>query len=110
MYCPCGQQKILAQGLCATCYTLKRQDEEYFGGFREAVLERDGYCCRSLGRDKRSIAVHHRVRGKSLFPLMISSPWRAEMAGAGTLPCSPCRNPDAVSRKSVKSVTIPKQT
>jgi hypothetical protein len=25
---------------------LKRQDEEHFGGLREAVLQRDGYCCR----------------------------------------------------------------
>jgi signal transduction histidine kinase len=35
--------EILALGLCATCYTLKRQDAEYFGGLREQVLERDGY-------------------------------------------------------------------
>ncbi len=41
--CPFGNEKILALGLCATCYTLKRQEEEYFGGLREAVLERDGY-------------------------------------------------------------------
>jgi hypothetical protein len=26
--CPCGRPEILALGLCATCYTLKRQDEE----------------------------------------------------------------------------------
>ena len=73
--CPCGNEKILALGLCATCYTLKRQDEEYFGGLREAVLERDGYCCRvcgASGRRKRSIVVHHRVPGKPLFHLMIS--------------------------------------
>jgi len=38
--------KVLALGLCATCYTLKGQDEEHFGGLREAVLERDGYRCR----------------------------------------------------------------
>jgi hypothetical protein len=25
---------------------MKRQDDEYFGGLREAVLERDGYRCR----------------------------------------------------------------
>ena len=43
--CPCGKEKILALGLCATCYTLKRQDDEYFGGLREQVLERDGYAC-----------------------------------------------------------------
>jgi hypothetical protein len=40
--CPCGNEKILALGLCGTCYTLKRQDAEYFGGLREQVLERDG--------------------------------------------------------------------
>ena len=74
-YCRCGNEKILALGLCATCYTLKRQDEEDFGGLREAVLERDGYCCRvcgASGRRKRSIVVHHRVPGKSLLHLMIS--------------------------------------
>ncbi len=75
MLCRCGNPKILAQGLCATCYTLKRQDEEYFGGLREKVLERDGYRCRvcdASGRDKRSIIVHHRVPGKSVLNLMIS--------------------------------------
>jgi NMD protein affecting ribosome stability and mRNA decay len=58
--CPCGRPEILALGLCATCYTLKRQDEEYFGVLREAVLERDGYRCRRCegpGREKRSIIV-----------------------------------------------------
>ncbi len=62
-------------GLCSTCYTLKRQDEENFGGLREGVLERDGYRCRvcdASGRDKRSIIVHHRVPGKSLLHLMLS--------------------------------------
>jgi hypothetical protein len=75
MHCPCGNHKVLALGLCATCYTLKRQDEEYFGGLREAVLERDGYRCRvcdASGRDKRSIIVHHRVPGKSVLNLMLS--------------------------------------
>ena len=54
---------------------MKRQDDEYFGGLREQVLERDGYCCRvcgASGRRKRSIVVHHRVPGKSLLHLMIS--------------------------------------
>lgn len=32
MLCRCGEFKILAQGMCATCYTLRRQDEAYFGG------------------------------------------------------------------------------
>ena len=59
----------------ATCYTLKRQDDEYFGGLREAVLERDGYRCRvcdASGRDKRSIIVHHRVPRESIMNLMLS--------------------------------------
>jgi hypothetical protein len=54
---------------------MKRQDEEYFGGLREAVLERDGYRCRvcdASGRDRRSIIVHHRRPGKSVLHLMIS--------------------------------------
>lgn len=75
MHCRCGRAKILAHGLCATCYTLKRQDEAYFGGLRETVLARDGYRCRVCGtpqRGKRSIIVHHREPGKSLLHLMIS--------------------------------------
>ncbi len=74
-YCRCGNEKILDLGLCATCYTLKQQDEEYFGGLREAVLERDGYCCRVCGvseRRKRSIVVHYCVPSQSFLRLMIS--------------------------------------
>jgi hypothetical protein len=75
--CPCGSDKILALGLCGTCYTLKRQDEEYFGGQREEVLARDGNrCavpgCTTLKRGKRSIAVHHRKPGNSDPKLMIT--------------------------------------
>jgi hypothetical protein len=73
--CPCGRPEILALGLCATCYTLKRQDEEYFGGLREAVLDRDGYRCPGCGapgHEKPSIIVHHRVPGVSTLELMIS--------------------------------------
>lgn len=75
LHCRCGNPKILAHGFCSTCYSLKRQDDEYFGGLREKVLERDGYRCRvcdASGRDKRSIIVHHRVPGKSVMSLMIS--------------------------------------
>jgi hypothetical protein len=75
LHCPCGRQKVLALGLCASCYNLKRQDEEYFGGLREQVLERDEHRCRACGasgRDKGSIVVHHRTPGKSLLHLMIS--------------------------------------
>ncbi len=75
LHCRCGRGKVLALGMCATCYTLKRQDEEYFGGLREKVLRRDGYSCRvcgASGRGKRSIVVHHRRPGVSKLPLMIS--------------------------------------
>ena len=75
LHCRCGNKKILAMGLCSTCYTLKRQDDEHFGGLREAVLEQDGKRCRvcdASGRDKRSIIVHHRVPGRSVLNLMIS--------------------------------------
>lgn len=75
MHCRCGKAKVLAQGMCSVCYTLKRQDEEHFGGLREKVLERDGHRCRvcdASGRDKRSIIVHHRVPGRSILALMIS--------------------------------------
>ena len=70
LHCPCGNAKVLAKGLCSTCYTLKRQDEEYFGGHREEVLKRDDYRCRvpgctTLKRGKRSVAVHHREPGNS---------------------------------------------
>jgi hypothetical protein len=70
MHCPCGNTNVLAKGLCSTCYTLKRQDEEYFGGHREEVLKRDDYRCRvpgctTLKRGKRSVAVHHREAGNS---------------------------------------------
>jgi hypothetical protein len=75
--CPCGNDKTLARGLCATCYTLKRQDEEYYGGHREEVLRRDNYrCCvpgcTTLKRGKRSVAVHHREPGNSDPSKMLS--------------------------------------
>jgi 5-methylcytosine-specific restriction endonuclease McrA len=75
VHCRCGREKILAHGLCASCYTLKRRDAERFGGLREQVLERDGYACRGCGaraRTKRSIPVHHRRPGVSRLDLMIS--------------------------------------
>ena len=75
LHCRCGRQTIHARGLCATCYTLKRQDAKHFGGFREAVLSRDLYRCRvckTPGRGKREIIVHHRVPGKSMLRLMIA--------------------------------------
>lgn len=75
MYCRCGRERIIANGMCGTCYTLRRQDEAYFGGLREAVLERDGHRCRvcdAPGGGRRELVVHHRVPGKSVLNLMIT--------------------------------------
>ena len=80
LHCGCGDPKVVKRGLCATCYTLKRQDEEYFGGLREAVLERDGRMCRvcaELPEIERLCvglppSVHHRVPGRSKLHLMIT--------------------------------------
>ena len=71
--CPCGRSEILTLGLCSSCYSMKRQDEEYYGGLREVVLDRDERRCRAcpnLGR--RKLCVHHRVPGVSKLELMIT--------------------------------------
>ena len=75
MHCPCGHAKVVARGLCAICYALRRQDVEHFAGLREAVLKRDRRRCRvcdAPGGRKRSLAVHHRVTGRSELDLMIT--------------------------------------
>jgi hypothetical protein len=75
LHCPCGREKILARVLCATCYTLLRQDCAYFGGLREQVLARDGHRCRACGardRGKRTLAVHHRKPGISTLATLIT--------------------------------------
>jgi hypothetical protein len=73
MRCRCGKPKILALGLCASCYSMKRQDEEYYGGLREVVLNRDGRRCRACPNpERRKLCVHHRVPGVSKLDLMIT--------------------------------------
>ncbi len=77
MHCPCGNAKVLALGLCATCYTLKRQDEEYLGGLREAVLERDAYRGRVCApwdgtSDRSSFIIGRRVVGPQPDDLALS--------------------------------------
>src|SRR5271169_6124335 len=73
MFCPCGRSEILALGLCSSCYSMKRQDEENYGGLREAVLDRDGRRCRACPNiERRKLCVHHRVPGVSRLDLMIT--------------------------------------
>ena len=71
MHCRCGNPRILAVGLCETCYTLKRQDEEYFEGLREAVLKRDGHRCPRVWQTGRPEAKSCR----SSFGLPASQSW-----------------------------------
>jgi len=73
--CPCGRTPVVAKGLCPSCYTMKRQDEEYFGGLREKVLERDGYKCRVCSKPGvygKKLTVHHRKPGVSIMRLLIT--------------------------------------
>ena len=52
---------------------MKRQDEENYGGLREAVLDRDGRRCRTCANiERRKLCVHHRVPGVSKLDLMIT--------------------------------------
>src|SRR5271170_491563 len=60
MFCPCGRLKIIALGLCSSCYSMKRQDEENYGGLREAVLDRDRRRCPVCpNTERRKLYVHH---------------------------------------------------
>jgi hypothetical protein len=73
--CTCGRTPVVAKGLCASCYAMKRYDDEHFGGLREDVLRRDGHACCVCGKSgwsRKSILVHHRVPGRSVMDLMIS--------------------------------------
>jgi hypothetical protein len=73
IFCPCGRSKILALGLCASCYSMKRQDEEYYGGLREMVLDRDERRCRACPNlERRKLCVHHRKPGVSKLEFMIT--------------------------------------
>jgi hypothetical protein len=73
MFCPCGRPKILALGLCSSCYSMKRQDEENYGGLREVVLDRDQRRCRACPNiERRKLCVHHRVPAVSKLDLMIT--------------------------------------
>jgi hypothetical protein len=65
--------EILALGLCPSCCSLKRQDEQCYGGLGETVLNRDGRRCRACPNlEPRKLAVHHRVPGVSKLELMIT--------------------------------------
>ena len=75
--CACGSLEIAAQGMCARCLARQHHDRKYFGGQREAVLERDRWTCQGCFYKPRQenrdyIVVHHRIPGLSKKDLMIS--------------------------------------
>ncbi len=75
--CACGSLEVVARGMCPRCLARQHRDKEYFGGMREAVLDRDHWTCqgcfyRPPQADRDYIVVHHRVPGVSKKELMIS--------------------------------------
>ena len=77
MLCACGSLDLVARGMCHRCLTRQHNDQEHFGGHREAVLRRDHWTCegcfyRPAHQNRDWIAVHHRVPGVPRPALMIS--------------------------------------
>jgi len=75
--CACGSLDVVARAMCPRCLARQHHDKEYFGGYREQVLARDGWICqgcfyRPSQQDRDFIVVHHRVPGLSRPELMIS--------------------------------------
>jgi hypothetical protein len=67
----CGAGEPRRSGLCRSCYGARLRSRYRFAGHREAVLDRDGHCCRICGGRER-IAVHHRRPGRHDQELLIS--------------------------------------
>jgi len=53
--CSCGAGLIAKAGLCLVYYRRDWHSKKYFGGFRDQVLERDGYRCRVCNRGTRVV-------------------------------------------------------
>jgi hypothetical protein len=62
LFCPCGDTRLLASGLCSRCYSRQAHSRLRFAGYRDRVLARDGRRCRGCG-SKQKLAVHHRRPG-----------------------------------------------
>jgi hypothetical protein len=103
MLCRCGNAKILALGLCSTCYTLKRQDEEYFGGLREQVLDVTATDVVAVERrDEQSVRSRFSCEsgGKLHAPRVDFQPGRRWRAGSAEISQSTVR--DLACRSQVK--------
>ena len=53
--CSCGAGLIAKAGLCLVYYRRDWHSKKYFGGYRDQVLERDGYRCRVCNRGTRVV-------------------------------------------------------
>ena len=71
MFCfGCGSTGLCARGLCRACYNGYYRSQLYFSGFREEVLDRDGWRCRVCSLPTN--VVHHRRPGKNHPRYLIS--------------------------------------
>ena len=66
----CGSDELCSAGLCRSCYDAAYHSEIYFGGLKEQVLERDGYCCRVCPTP--TDIVHHRKPGLNELAWLIT--------------------------------------
>lgn len=69
--CSRALQTSPSAGSCNSCNWAKSHDKQRFGGNREAVLQRDGYQCRTCGASGHLI-VHHRRPGFNYGDLLIT--------------------------------------
>lgn len=71
MFClGCGSARLCAREMCRACYNAHYRSQTYFSGFREEVLDRDGWRCRVCGEPTN--VVHHRRPGKNHPRYLIS--------------------------------------
>jgi 5-methylcytosine-specific restriction endonuclease McrA len=74
LFCSCGGPLPRRAARCRSCTHGLWYSRRRFGGNREAVLERDGYRCRSCGAGKapRRLHVHHRRPGQDATEFLIT--------------------------------------
>jgi hypothetical protein len=71
LWCPCGSADVRSGGLCPRCQRAAWHSRRYFAGHREAVLTRDGFCCRGCGALNQRV-VHHRRPGRHATAWLIT--------------------------------------
>jgi hypothetical protein len=61
LFCTCGRRpvELKGPGCCRLCYYRRHRSMRFFGGLREAILNRDSFRCRACV-DLARLVVHHR--------------------------------------------------